>query len=644
MASLTAIALCPSARADATWGGGTSQDWNTASNWSAAPSGNLTINTATGNYPIITADSTFTFADVNIGSNTGLVGRLDQTAGNITQANVTTTGGNWFKVGITGGGTGTYNLADTLSVGAGLTGFGQGTGSLTVGKLMVGGVNTTVGTGTVNINTTGSITANSTATFSPGTQATIILGYAAGGSGTINLESGTVNGNGEVWIGRAGTGTVTQTGGTFNGVSLQLANAGGTGTWTVSNATINGTGAATTAFSSTSSIIVSRNQNNTQAGVGTLNVNSGGIVNSENTLTVAYAGSSSASGTLNVNSGGTVNVGTTTERELIVNQWDATKGNLIVNGGTVNLNANSDILFSRGTSIAAPTDGGIGTSVVTLTSGAINAWAGNGSGSGLATGSVVDLNKGTNGAANNTFNLDGGTLTINQVLTTNDNGTATFNFNGGTLKAAGASANFVDLGGASQTVKVKDGGAVIDSNGFDVTIPQALIANGSGGLTKKGAGTLTLAGANTFTGATAITNGVLALGATGSILSTTISFTLTDATFGQLSVLNSAFSFNGGINFNLAGISTPNSWMLFTGSEFGAGDLAPASVTSDLGSFTSGGGGLWTFSNGTGSWSFNDQSGALSFTAVPEPRTWSLTVGALLLLTVVLRQRRQRVS
>ena len=59
---------------------------------------------------------------------------------------------------------------------------------------------------------------------------------------------------------------------------------------------------------------------------------------------------------------------------------------------------------------------------------------------------------------------------------------------------------------------VKDGGAIIDSNGFDVTIAQPLVAGGTGGLTKNGAGTVTLSGANTYTGATTVNAGTLVLG------------------------------------------------------------------------------------------------------------------------------------
>ncbi len=95
--------------ADATWIGGTSQDWNTGANWSVnPPTGSFFINTnAPGIYPIVSANSAFTPVDIIIGdgavggaSNTG---RVDQTAGSLA-----TGSGNWLMVGRNG--TGTFNL------------------------------------------------------------------------------------------------------------------------------------------------------------------------------------------------------------------------------------------------------------------------------------------------------------------------------------------------------------------------------------------------------------------------------------------------------------------------------------------------------------------------------------------------------
>jgi autotransporter-associated beta strand protein len=72
----------------------------------------------------------------------------------------------------------------------------------------------------------------------------------------------------------------------------------------------------------------------------------------------------------------------------------------------------------------------------------------------------------------------------------------------------------LSLGTGNAAATVGSGGARIDSAGFNVTIPQALLSSGAGqdgGLTKLGAGTLTLTGTNTYTGNTTVSAGTLDL-------------------------------------------------------------------------------------------------------------------------------------
>lgn len=106
-----------------------------------------------------------------------------------------------------------------------------------------------------------------------------------------------------------------------------------------------------------------------------------------------------------------------------------------------------------------------------------------------------------------TYNLNGGTLTVPNI--TKGAGTGTLNLNGGTVKAAGASANFI----TGVTANVLEGGAIIDSNGSNITVAAGLIHGGvapvDGGLTKLGNGVLTLTGASTYTGATVVSAGTL---------------------------------------------------------------------------------------------------------------------------------------
>ena len=145
------------------------------------------------------------------------------------------------------------------------------------------------------------------------------------------------------------------------------------------------------------------------------------------------------------------------------------------------------------------------------------------------------LNLGISSTANGTYNLDAGTLNVTQV--TKGAGTGTFNFDGGTLQASrsdnpgGASNPSTFLVGLS-AVNVRgsttaNSGAVIDTNGFNVTIAQPLahstVSGDSatdGGLTKLGAGTLTLTGVDTYTGNTTVSAGTLAVSSGGSLTST----------------------------------------------------------------------------------------------------------------------------
>ena len=339
----------------------------------------------------------------------------------------------------------------------------------------------------------------------------LILGSAANLSGQLDQTGGSLstgNGNWMILGIDGGRGTFNISGGTLTAGSLRLARTGNAAVSSVSTVNVSGSGVI-----NTGGLVVSDGQNNATTAQGTVNVN-GGTLNSEGDVLLAFAGNGSSFGELNIATGATVNIATTTERWFIINQWDTTQGRLNINGGTLNLNANTDIRFSIGN--------GTGTSVVNLNNGAITAYGGNQTGA--ATGSVVDLNR-AGGAVNNTFNLNGGTLTINQIITGNDTGNVAFNFNGGTLKAAGSSANFIDLGGATQVANVRNAGAVIDSNGFNVTAVQALVHSTvggdnaiDGGLTKLGGGTLTMSAANTYTGTTTVAAGKLVVA--GSLLNT----------------------------------------------------------------------------------------------------------------------------
>lgn len=304
------------------------------------------------------------------------------------------------------------------------------------------------------------------------------------GNGTLSL-AGTGNSLGSALALNAGAVSVISGSDAVGNVHMATAGSG------APTATLNITGGGV--LSSGAETVVFDGQNAGVAGTGTLNVTNG-TLNSEGDLQLAYAGS--GTGTVNVGPGGVINVASTTERWVILNFWDTTKGILNLNGGTVTLNAGTDVRFSVGW--YAP-GASVGPSAINLNSGAIVG----------GSGSVLDLNNNADNAVNNTLNLNGGTLTIGQIISGKANGSRVVNFNGGTLKPAASSAAFFASGAAS-AANVQAGGAVIDTDGKDITIARALLdGGGGGGLTKLGAGTLTLSGAGTYTGATTVSNGTL---------------------------------------------------------------------------------------------------------------------------------------
>ncbi len=112
--------------------------------------------------------------------------------------------------------------------------------------------------------------------------------------------------------------------------------------------------------------------------------------------------------------------------------------------------------------------------------------------------------------------------------------------NGGTLRAMGDTTSFIS-GFSSTAPTISASGITIDSNGFDIEIPQNL-QGASGKLTKVGLGTLTLSGNNTYGGQTIVSNGTLVVnGTTGAGMITVVS----DATLGGSGTISGATTIAG---------------------------------------------------------------------------------------------------
>jgi autotransporter-associated beta strand protein len=780
------VSISLSAANAADWTGGTSTDWNTATNWSGGliPTGENAIinNGGSGNIATISANLSVTPNDIDIRNGS----RLDHTAGT-----AGTNGGAWMFVGQDNS-AGTYNLANTGSAGAGITGFAQGSGSLNAtGNLLVGAFGDNR-TGTVRVNTSGTLAVsnelfigdsqNSTGNFllESGT-VTVNNKIFVGNNkaiGTLTMSGGTITktGGDETFVGRdQGTGTITQNGGTITlNHNLYVGqSSGSTGTYNISsgailnvgrdfvigresgNGTLNMTGGTITKTGDEKFIIGHNN------GVGIV-VQSGGTITANNELYIGNE-NASASGTYTLSGTGALNV----SNEVVVGRESGT-GVLNVNGGTLTTSGNGNMYIGRrngtgtlnqtaGTisvnrefAVGSRDDNKIGTGIYNLSgTGAItvanNIFIGKEQGSsgtmtmtgGTMTGSdklIIGHNQATgnlnhsagtvnvqnevyigneniassvgtytlSGSAElnvgnevqigrdngtGTFNLNGGTVTTKKLE--GGNGSATVNFNGGIVKAKQDDSNFITN---LDTANLQSGGAVINSNGFNVGTSQEF--TGTGGITKTGAGSLTLASTSSYSGATTVATGTLIIN--GNISTSSLTTVDSGATLsgsgtvgaavinGTLAVGNSPGQMNftntvdlngitimeidgtagagvaGGHDFvNLtgagaAGILTYGGTLtLDIGAAFGVGtyswnlfDFASETdtfATISLADQYSGSlldgdlNGIWDLTSGGNTWQFTESTGVLGLTVIPEPG--AALLGGLGMLALLRRRR-----
>jgi autotransporter-associated beta strand protein/T5SS/PEP-CTERM-associated repeat protein len=367
----------------------------------------------------------------------------------------------------------------------------------------------------------------------------------------VTQVNGLIDITGELWVGNVGAGIYNFSGGTINANNwLVTGRSGGTGTFNMTGGTINKNGGGSFAIS-------------TRTGgpsVGTFN-QSGGTINSSSEYWIGQGDSSSAGAIATNNVSGTAVMNLT--NWLAVGR-EGGVGVLNISGGTITKTGNGNLTITHGTGavgIINQTGGSINIAVGDVYIGEDSAngtWNMNG-GTALLGNVFIALNT----SASGTLNLNGGVFQAHEVISPTTGSTVTIlNFNGGTLQANANNATFIS-GLFSTTIGVN--GAVIDSQGFNVTVPQELDDNGGGTLTKLGTGTLTLSGPNTYAGPTVVSAGTLITG-TGSAASG--AYTVADnAGFGVVvqsanaefnaASLTLGSSTGASLNFDLDGFGNP---------------------------------------------------------------------------------------
>jgi len=323
-------------------------------------------------------------------------------------------------------------------------------------------------------------------------------------AGSLNITGGaTTFGNATSTIGyRTGSGSLNMTGGSLAiGGELRVGGSDQSGT----QYDARGTATLANATLTVGALTVARGNYLDNSISGTVTLNPRSTLISSNDVIIEFAGTGLGKLVMN---GGNFIIGPSATKWLMIGYWDTGAGELDITNGNLLLENGTSLKMCRG-------NNNTGANVVNQFGGAVTFYSD--AGVTVGGGGNLDLNYAGGSSSSATYNLRGGTLTVAQIIASSANGARIFNFDGGTLKAAGNNASFMASGVAS-AANVRNGGVIIDTAGFIVTIGQTLQHSAiggdnatDGGLIKIGNGTLTLSGANTYNGNTAVDAGILEL-------------------------------------------------------------------------------------------------------------------------------------
>ncbi len=443
----------------------------------ASGAGAFTFGSSNGTPDLITLGSGTVSAHVftNNSSNMATFGTDVKFAfgGGVAKTTTFTGSGNW-TLGAKYGNGGTGSISSVIKSGSGTLTINNNIQGTNSGPVAVNPTSVFVNAGTVVVDTSGVVTTS---------------GFSSVGQTGTDVGTMTLKGNGAFISGTDfNAGDVGSSSGTLNvqdtasltvgtGGGLFIASANGAGS-TASGTVNHGAGTVTVNATGDRLVIGGRSSAAGTGASGTYNLSGTGVLTNAGNAWIGGYGTGSL-----VQTGGTFN----NTGWVSVGRQTGSTGTYTISSGQLNQTG-------AGAGIVV---GELGTGTLTVSGGTV------------ATANTGTLRVGIGG--NGTVNLNGGSISTPKVDT--GGGTSAFNFNGGTLRVNGVGTPFFQ---GLTTTNVRNGGALIDTNGNDVTIGQALLhssiggdAATDGGLAKSGAGILTLSGANTYTGRTTANNGTL---------------------------------------------------------------------------------------------------------------------------------------